>query len=52
MWQPGPQRAGRVVAIRVLEDRGGRLQSVSCSAKHGKGLLAREVLRAEADVHR
>jgi cytoplasmic iron level regulating protein YaaA (DUF328/UPF0246 family) len=44
MWQPTPQAASRVLIIRVLEDRGGRLQSVSWSAKHGKGLLARELL--------
>jgi cytoplasmic iron level regulating protein YaaA (DUF328/UPF0246 family) len=45
MWQPAPEQAGQVLAIRVLEDRGGRLQPVSWSAKHGKGLLARELLR-------
>jgi len=32
----------------VLEDRGGRLQAVSWSSKHGKGLLARELLRADS----
>jgi cytoplasmic iron level regulating protein YaaA (DUF328/UPF0246 family) len=46
MWQPGPAQVSRVLAIRVLEDRGGRLQAVSWSAKHGKGLLARELLRS------
>jgi uncharacterized protein len=46
MWQPGPTQVSRVLTIRVLEDRGGRLQSVSWSAKHGKGLLARELLRS------
>jgi cytoplasmic iron level regulating protein YaaA (DUF328/UPF0246 family) len=45
MWQPAPEHAERVVTVRVLEDRDGRLQSVSWSAKHGKGLLARELLR-------
>jgi cytoplasmic iron level regulating protein YaaA (DUF328/UPF0246 family) len=50
MWQPSPQVADRVVTIRVLEDRGGRLQSVSFSAKHGKGLLARELLRTSTSV--
>jgi uncharacterized protein len=47
MWQPGPTQISRVLTIRVLEDRGGRLQSVSWSAKHGKGLLARELLRSD-----
>jgi cytoplasmic iron level regulating protein YaaA (DUF328/UPF0246 family) len=47
MWQPAPQHAERVVSVRVLEDRGGRLLSVSWSAKHGKGLLARELVRAD-----
>jgi hypothetical protein len=37
-----------VVTVRVLEDRGGRLQSVSWSSKHGKGLLARELLRGDS----
>jgi uncharacterized protein len=46
MWQPAAEQASRVVSVRVLEDRGGRLQSVSWSAKHGKGLLTRELLRA------
>jgi hypothetical protein len=44
MWQPAPSHASRVVVVRVLEERGGRLQSVSWSSKHGKGLLARELL--------
>jgi len=44
MWQPARSHASRVVAVRVLEERGGRLQSVSWSSKHGKGLLARELL--------
>lgn len=44
MWAPTPSQAARVVTVRVLEDRGGRLQSVSWSSKHGKGLLARELL--------
>jgi cytoplasmic iron level regulating protein YaaA (DUF328/UPF0246 family) len=44
LWQPRPEQASRVVTIRVLEERGGRLQAVSWSAKHGKGLLARELL--------
>jgi len=48
MWQPAPSHASRVVAVRVLEDRGGRLQSVSWSSKHGKGLLARELLTAHS----
>ena len=48
MWQPAPSQLGRVVAVRVLEDRGGRLQAVSWSSKHGKGLLARELLRADS----
>jgi hypothetical protein len=47
MWQPSPEHAARVVAVRVLEDRGGVLRSVSWSAKHGKGLLARELLRTD-----
>jgi cytoplasmic iron level regulating protein YaaA (DUF328/UPF0246 family) len=51
MWQPAPEDAGRVVTVRVLEDRGGRLQSVSWSAKHGKGLLARELLRSHSTRH-
>jgi uncharacterized protein len=46
MWQPTRSQAGHVVAIRALEERGGRLQSVSWSSKHGKGLLARELLSA------
>jgi uncharacterized protein len=46
MWQPSPSQASRVVAVRVLEERGGRLQSVSWSSKHGKGLLARELITA------
>jgi uncharacterized protein len=46
MWQPTPSQASRVVTVRVLEERGGRLQSVSWSSKHGKGLLARELLTA------
>jgi uncharacterized protein len=46
MWQPAPEHAARVLSVRVLEDRGGRLQGVSWSAKHGKGLLARELLRS------
>ena len=37
-----------MLTIRVLEDRGGRLQPVSWSAKHGKGLLARELLRSHS----
>ena len=48
MWQPAPEHAGRVLTVRVLEDRGGRLQPVSWSAKHGKGLLARELLRTHS----
>jgi hypothetical protein len=48
MWQPAPSQAGRVVTVRVLEDRGGRLQAVSWSSKHGKGLLARELLRGDS----
>jgi cytoplasmic iron level regulating protein YaaA (DUF328/UPF0246 family) len=48
MWQPTPESASRVLIVRVLEDRGGRLQSVSWSAKHGKGLLARELLRTDS----
>jgi uncharacterized protein len=48
MWQPTPESASRVLTIRVLEERGGRLQSVSWSAKHGKGLLARELLRSHS----
>jgi cytoplasmic iron level regulating protein YaaA (DUF328/UPF0246 family) len=48
MWQPAPSQVGRVVTVRVLEDRGGRLQPVSWSSKHGKGLLARELLRADS----
>jgi cytoplasmic iron level regulating protein YaaA (DUF328/UPF0246 family) len=48
MWQPAPSQVGRVVTVRVLEDRGGRLQAVSWSSKHGKGLLARELLRANS----
>ena len=48
MWQPAPSQADRVVTVRVLEDRGGRLQPVSWSAKHGKGLLARELLRSHS----
>jgi uncharacterized protein len=48
MWQPAPEHAARVLSVRVLEDRGGRLQSVSWSAKHGKGLLARELLRSHS----
>jgi cytoplasmic iron level regulating protein YaaA (DUF328/UPF0246 family) len=48
MWQPAPAQAGRVISVRVLEDRGGRLQAVSWSSKHGKGLLARELLRADS----
>jgi cytoplasmic iron level regulating protein YaaA (DUF328/UPF0246 family) len=50
MWRPGRRDTDRVVTIRVLEDRGGRLQSVSFSAKHGKGLLARELLRTRTPV--
>ena len=49
MWQPAPSQLGRVLAVRVLEDRGGRLQAVSWSSKHGKGLLARELLRSDSD---
>jgi hypothetical protein len=52
MWQPDASRAGRVVAVRVLEDRGGRLQPVSWSSKHGKGLLARELLRTDSGQRR
>jgi cytoplasmic iron level regulating protein YaaA (DUF328/UPF0246 family) len=48
MWHPAPSQVGRVVTVRVLEDRGGRLQPVSWSSKHGKGLLARELLRADS----
>ena len=48
MWQPAPSQAGRVVTVRVLEDRGDRLQAVSWSSKHGKGLLARELLRTDS----
>jgi cytoplasmic iron level regulating protein YaaA (DUF328/UPF0246 family) len=48
MWQPAPSQAGRVVTVRVLEDRGDRLQAVSWSSKHGKGLLARELLRSDS----
>ena len=48
MWQPSPAQAARVVTVRVLEDRGGRLQPVSWSSKHGKGLLARELLRSDS----
>jgi hypothetical protein len=48
MWQPAPLQAGRVVTVRVLEDRAGRLQAVSWSSKHGKGLLARELLAADS----
>jgi cytoplasmic iron level regulating protein YaaA (DUF328/UPF0246 family) len=44
MWQPAPQLASRVLTVRVLEERGGALRAVSWSAKHGKGLLARELL--------
>ena len=44
MWQPAPSHASRVVVVRVLEERCGRLQSVSWSSKHGKGLLARQLL--------
>jgi hypothetical protein len=46
MWQPTPRHAARVVVVRVLEDRGGTLRSVSWSAKRGKGLLARELVCA------
>jgi hypothetical protein len=48
MWQPEPSQTGQVVTVRVLEDRGGRLQAVSWSSKHGKGLLARELLRTDS----
>ena len=48
MWQPAPSQADRVVTVRVIEDRGGRLQPVSWSSKHGKGLLARELLRTHS----
>jgi hypothetical protein len=48
MWQPAPSQVGRVISVRVLEDRGGRLQPVSWSSKHGKGLLARELLRTDS----
>jgi cytoplasmic iron level regulating protein YaaA (DUF328/UPF0246 family) len=48
MWQPKPAQADRVVTVRVVEDRGGRLQPVSWSSKHGKGLLARELLRTDS----
>jgi hypothetical protein len=37
-----------VISVRVLEDRDGRLQPVSWSSKHGKGLLARELLRSDS----
>jgi cytoplasmic iron level regulating protein YaaA (DUF328/UPF0246 family) len=46
MWQPTAEQASRVLAVRVLEDRAGTLRAVSWSAKHGKGLLARELLRS------
>jgi cytoplasmic iron level regulating protein YaaA (DUF328/UPF0246 family) len=46
MWQPSAGVAPRVLAVRVLEDRGGVLRPVSWSAKHGKGLLARELLQS------
>ena len=48
MWQPAPSQADQVVTVRVLEDRGARLQPVSWSSKHGKGLLARELLRTHS----
>ncbi|MGZ4613977.1 MAG: YaaA family protein [Actinomycetes bacterium] len=46
MWQPTGAPARRVLGVRVLEDRGGVLRPMSWSAKHGMGLLARELLRS------
>lgn len=46
MWRPSARQAPRVLGVRVLEDRAGTLLPVSWSAKHGKGLLARELLRS------
>jgi cytoplasmic iron level regulating protein YaaA (DUF328/UPF0246 family) len=51
MWQPAPESVSRVLTVRVLEDRAGRLQAISWSAKHGKGLLARELLRTHTSRH-
>jgi cytoplasmic iron level regulating protein YaaA (DUF328/UPF0246 family) len=46
MWTPAEHERRSVVSVRVLERRDGVLRSVSWSAKHGKGLLARELLRS------
>jgi uncharacterized protein len=46
MWRPTPAQARQVLTVRVLEERGGSLRAVSWSAKHGKGLLVRELLHS------
>jgi cytoplasmic iron level regulating protein YaaA (DUF328/UPF0246 family) len=45
MWRPTSAEQAKVLPVRVLEQRGDQLRPVSWSAKHGKGLLARELLR-------
>lgn len=47
MWVPADHERRSVVSVRVLERRDGALRPVSWSAKRGKGLLARELLRSD-----
>jgi uncharacterized protein len=46
MWVPAEHEKECLVSVRVVEQRNGVLRPVSWSAKHGKGLLARELLRS------
>lgn len=45
-WRPGPEIAGRTVAIRAVVVRAGRRSVVSHMAKHTRGLVARHLLQA------
>jgi cytoplasmic iron level regulating protein YaaA (DUF328/UPF0246 family) len=44
MWRPRGEVAERTVAVRVLQDTGGRRSVVSHMAKHTRGLVARHLV--------
>ncbi|MGN6087762.1 MAG: YaaA family protein [Actinomycetales bacterium] len=51
-WPVPPDLAGRWVQVHVVREQAGRRQVVSHMAKHGRGLLARELLRSASPPRR